>query len=102
MIDNFLTEQFKGQEIDVLLDFLNDLDDNYDWQGGLAEFPNITLANNYNYFMFVENSTENIILAKCHVAYSFFELKFVVESVSKAKFDLIKETEKFKEEIYAL
>lgn len=102
MIDTYLTEQFKGQEIDVLLDFLNDLDDNLDWQGGLAEFPHINLKNNYNYFMFVENSTENVVFAKCNVMYSFFQLKFIIESISKAKFDLIKQTEKFKEEIYSL
>jgi len=67
MIDKYLTQEFRGQRIDDLVDFLSSLDDSYDWEGGLLpEYSD----NSITYFLFWEKSQQNVIFAKC-----FKELK---------------------------
>lgn len=112
MVDKYLTHEFRERNIDDLLDFLSSLDENYEWQGGLLP----QFSNEYaTYFLFWEQSQQNVIFAKCFMDYkmnstmvfgdmkiSHQEVEYKIISVSSSKQYDIDNEEKIKQELSRL
>jgi hypothetical protein len=67
MLNEFLNKKFSGKNIDDLISFLNDLDENYSWDGGICEsgLP-ITYSRSFTeYFVLYERKLQNCIFVKC-------------------------------------
>lgn len=94
MIDEYLTTKFKGQGIVKLVEFLYDLDPNYDWKGGVIndglpfEYPD-----NIEYVIIYEANLKVAVLVKCQVIFKDSITQFVVPLMNElsSNFDMIVE-----------
>ena len=71
MISQYLTTTFRGKSIKELIHFLYDLDDNYDWKGGVVSsgLP-FLLSEDIEYVIIYEENLNVTLLVKCDVVFS--------------------------------
>lgn len=79
MIDEYLTEKFKGQSIVKLVEFLYELDNKYDWKGGVINdgLP-FDYPDTIEYVIIYEANLKVAVLVKCQVIFKDSITEFVV------------------------
>lgn len=71
MISEYLTKTFRGKGIKNLIDFLYDLDSNYDWKGGVVTsgLP-FLYSEEIEYVVIYEENLNVTLLVKCDVVFN--------------------------------
>jgi hypothetical protein len=71
MISEYLTKTFRGKSIKELVHFLYDLDDAYDWKGGVVTsgLP-FLYSEEIEYVVIYEENLNVTLLVKCDVIFS--------------------------------